>query len=144
MFVSDATLFKYYLDHEQEIDDILDRILRVSQMLSGLKINGTVLNALVFKFDEIDQNDSQQFWASLGRGVFRVDDDPVMRLRTRLAKNALSETNKIPNHVVAALIIKAWNMFEVGEVCKNLSYRSGGATPEEFPEIVNPYKDMLE
>ena len=65
----------------------------------------------------------------------------VTRLRKKLADNAHSGISKRPVTVMAALIIKAWNFYEQGEKPKLLKFTAGGASPEAFPQVYNPYKD---
>ena len=92
----------------------------------------------------INVEDAHSFWTLLGNGVYPTEDDPIRLLRIHLVKNAEDPKRSLTRLVVAALIIKAWNYYEAGLPCKVLRHRVGGAHPEKFPEIYNPYKEENE
>ena len=139
--VPDAMLYEFFKSHSEEIIAYSKTVSNIYMSVRGLEINRDVINILGVEFSRINDEDAQNFWKSLRDGVYEDDDDPVKRLRERLVKNGLSKTNKIPKNIMAALIIKAWNFYEQGESIKQLKYSSGGANPEAFPEIVNPYSE---
>lgn len=140
--VPDAILYEFFKSHSEAIITYSKTVANIYMSVRGLEINRDVINILGVEFSRINDEDAQNFWKSLHDGVYEDDDDPVKRLRERLVKNGLSKTNKIPKNIMAALIIKAWNFYEQGESIKQLKYSSGGANPEAFPEIVNPYSEL--
>lgn len=139
--ISDIVLYKYFMSHSDEIIEEMKLARKIYFSLRDLDINGSVINLLSFEFNNINSEDAWCFWSRLSTGVTTNEYDPVTLLRKRLSENARSKTNKIPQIVMAALIIKAWNLFERGETAKQLKYASGGARPEPFPEIYNPYEE---
>ena len=64
----------------------------------------------------------------------------VRLLQNRLNENAEDKQGRLPQKVVAALIIKAWNAYMRGDDITFLRYRQGGAHPERFPEIFLGYE----
>lgn len=59
----------------------------------------------------------------------------ISLLSNQLINNAMSKTGKLPQWVIAALVIKVWNSYITGNEMKCLRFTSGGANPERFPEI---------
>lgn len=134
----DVMLYNYYNQNAEYITKKERLVAKVYNSVRDLGINRGNINLLVSVFDDIDPDDADCFWGKLSSGVASSDDDPVVALRKRLSDNAHSKTSKIPKVVEAALIIKAWNLFERGETTKLLKYTAGGANPEPFPSIYNP------
>jgi hypothetical protein len=75
------------------------------------------------------------FFDRLGSGAGLAANDPILVLRKRLEKNAI-EKRRMSDNDAAAIIIKGWNAYREGRAIQLLAWRSGGATPEAFPEIV--------
>ena len=137
----DVLVFDFFINNSDQIIQENKRCERIYESVRDLKISGDVLRTLVPEFDSISITDATEFWDRLSSGVTDREDDAIILLRRRLAASSRNTNIKIPNNVVAALIIKAWNMFEIGKPCGTLKFISGGAHPEEFPEIFNPYKE---
>ena len=138
--IADVVLFNYFLAHQDQIIEEQRLAESIRRRVKDLSIPAEVLNILSVEFDKINKLDAETFWSRLSAGYADYEGDPIFLLRKRLVENTKSTTNKIPKIVMAALIIKAWNFYEKGESIKNLSYRSGGSSPEAFPEIYNPYE----
>lgn len=66
---------------------------------------------------------------------------PVALLRERLTRNLDSGSTKMPQKVMAALTIKAWNAYMQGEEITQLKFTQGGAHPEAFPKVFTGYAD---
>ena len=141
IYSSDIVVYYYFLNNEEYVVKMQKLVSRVFSQLRDLQINKSVLNVLAIEFSEISEEDAQAFWDRLRNGITTKEDDPIILLRRRLCDNARNKTNKMPKVVEAALIIKAWNFYMRGESVKQLMYRVGGANPEPFPEIYNPYKE---
>lgn len=139
--VPDIVLYDYFMLHSEEIASLVRMLQVIYVGLRGLNVNRDTVNVLGIEFNRISPDDAEAFWQYLRNGVYTDENDPVKRLRERLVRNEMSRTNKIPKQVMAALIIKAWNYYESGESIKCLKYTSGGANPEPFPEIYNPYME---
>lgn len=141
--VSDIHLYDYFVEHMEAITELQKRVSRVYSSVRDLEISQSIMNILVPAFDEISVEDADCFWERLSTGVSTDENDPVRLLRMRLSSNAHNKASKIPKTVVAALIIKAWNFYMRGEKPKLLKFTSGGANPEPFPDIYNPYAEEV-
>ena len=64
----------------------------------------------------------------------------VRLLQNKLRNDKDSKYGKLPQKVVAALIIKTWNAYMRGDDITYLRYTQGGAHPESFPEIFLGYE----
>lgn len=137
--VSDVHLGDYFEANKETILAAQKRVMQVYTSVRDLEISQSILNVLVPVFDSISREDADQFWGRLSTGVTTAECDPVIALRMKLATNAHNKSSKIPKFVVAALIIKAWNFYMRGDSIRLLKYTAGGANPETFPEIYNPY-----
>lgn len=84
-------------------------------------------------FASIDEGDAHEYMAQVSEGANLDSSDPVFLLRKR-AVQMQRETGRYPGHIYLALMIKAWNAYRMGQKLTVLSYRSGGASPEPFPE----------
>lgn len=138
---SDINLQRYYFSNQKKMQRLKKVCQHIYRQTRELHINGSVINVLGYSFDRINEDDARAFWDLLGSGVYDDENSPIRQLRQRLVANATSGTQKIPRRVVAALIIKAWNLWQKGETVKQLKFTSGGASPEPFPEIYNPYEN---
>lgn len=138
-FIPDVIYYDYYLKNKEEIVEKTKLVNRAYNSVRDLQIPGNIMNVLVIEFDSVSPSDAKVFWERLSTGLAFWENDPVVALRKKLSDNARANVNKIPNAIISALIIKAWNCFERGEQVKLLKYTAGGANPEPFPEIYNPY-----
>lgn len=135
----DAKLFEHYKANKEVIEKMRMHADHVASLTRPFRLNNRIINILSYLFAKVSEEDAEEFWRALSTGKVRMEDDPIPQLRTKLINNATSPTKDIPLLVLAALIIKAWNYFEKGEAVKQLKYTAGGAHPESFPEIYNPY-----
>lgn len=82
-----------------------------------------------------------KFFHCLEREIYDGNNDPIYRLRERLyrAKNSYgSGKERLTVADVAALIIKAWNMWVTGKTITRLAWRNYGDNPEPFPKPLSP------
>lgn len=81
-------------------------------------------------FWRIDADDCQEFWDGLHTGAGLSAESPILRLREQLIDKA-AEPGRIPETVILAWVIKAWNAWRENYVPKrNYSLKAG----ERFPE----------
>lgn len=88
------------------------------------------------ELSRIDATDAADFFARLGSDSGHQEGDPVLALRRALAIGSGSggvRGSRIHVRATLALTFKAWNKYRNGEKVTLLSYRAGGARPEEFP-----------
>lgn len=143
--IPDKMLLDYFTTdkaREAEIIEKVRRVARIAASIKDLRISSEVLKALIPEFDAVSIEDANCFWDRLSTGLTIMENDAVVLLRKRFSSFAKNDSAKIPIIVQAALIIKAWNYFESGTPCGALKFVSGGAKPEQFPEIFNPYKEQ--
>ncbi|MGW0681793.1 hypothetical protein ACWD2L_00325 [Streptomyces sp. NPDC002754] len=96
-------------------------------------IPASAVGVAYWLFDRLDGPDTSEFMARLQSGANIDDTDPVYQLRSR-AQQMHRGTARYPTYHYLALTIKAWNAYRLGQTVTALSFRSGGAAPEPFPE----------
>lgn len=84
-------------------------------------------------FNQIDQSDCDFFFARLTDGAGLMPGDPVYALR-RVIDNLAKATGRPDEALMTALVIKAWNFYRAGQEVQTLQFKSGGASPETYPE----------
>ncbi len=98
--------------------------------------SGTIA-ALIEQFmNNVSDDDYKLFYDQLTEQ--KPPCQSVLVLNRRLKANAESKKGRLPQKVVAAYIIKAFNAYMTGCDLACLKFTQGGAHPESFPEI---YKD---
>lgn len=136
------TLFEYCCDnYETRIAPLTTICKNVQRAYSdgnrgGLN-NGTI-GALFDVFRRAGDDNLDEFVGQLLNR--RTACTSVRLLQNTLNKNANSKVGKLPQIVLAAYIIKAWNAYMSGDDIKQLKYTQGGAHPESFPEVFLGYE----
>lgn len=106
----------------------------------GVFIPSVVKNG-VFQILIKYKDDFDYFTQKLIDGTSTQLNDPIIQLRNiyivARSKN-LNESRNYTEKALAALTIKAWNLFITGESCNKLKYIQGGAKREKFPTIITP------
>lgn len=92
--------------------------------------SGSILGACHYAFSKKDRELADLFLESLATGEGLKRTDPVYILRERFRRER-SERSKMPQDVVAAFVVKAWNATRKGEVIKKLIWQS----EEAFPQV---------
>lgn len=95
---------------------------------------GAAAGVLVYSFEAHDVEDSQYFWARIKDGQNLKAGSPILALNKAfkiLSDNTRGERNQ---RYLAAITVKAWISFREGTDVQVLRFRSGGASPEAFPE----------
>lgn len=95
-------------------------------------MNKSLAVTLHYKFSEVDEENSVEFFTRLTTGAELSDGDPILMLRNRLLD---SKALRPRPHVMAALTIKAFNLWRRGDQIQKLVWKAGGAHPEPFPAI---------
>lgn len=96
------------------------------------RLPASVLGLTHWLFSRIDAEDAAWFFDKLGSGANLDQYHPVWTLRRR-AELADQSTGRVPEDMLLACVIKAWNAYRDGQQIKILSFKPGGATPEKFP-----------
>jgi hypothetical protein len=84
---------------------------------------------------EIDAEMVDTFVSSLGSGASLNERDPVLLLRNNMMDWLKARRKPYP-HVIAATILKAWNLYATNQRPARLLWAGGRG--EEFPKIIMP------
>ena len=125
------------------IEDNLDlRIKPITRQVKALNkkykgFRATTAAVLIDAFRNVSNDEDVDEFVDqlLGRKTATCS---VPALQRRLYDNAMSTGKKLTQRYIAAITIKCWNDFINGECRDVLSYRAGGAHPEDFPVPVGP------
>lgn len=99
-------------------------------------LSAKVAGVLYYHLSKIDADDAQFFFDSLRDGDGLVRGNPIHTLREHLLALKNNQRGVLNTTYMAAVVIKAWNKYRLGEECKQLKFRPGGANPEKFPEPI--------
>jgi hypothetical protein len=118
------------LDAEPNIPDSIPVGLRIKRLTYGVP---SVSSALHYLFSTYASEDADVFFRGVGDGN---TGDVRDRLRDALIRDRVGRKKgqHADSRYHAALIIKAWNLWREGKTVSKLTFRTGGARPEEFPE----------
>lgn len=98
----------------------------------------SLATCLYYLMRQKSADDCEEFFAGLVDGENLAKSNPrtsaIYSLRMRLVKSATDKA-VLPGPEIAALVIKAWNLFRARTVVKCLRWRSDGEAPESFPTI---------
>lgn len=96
------------------------------------RLPASVLGLTHWLFAAIDGEDAAWFFERLGSGVGLAQYHPVWTLRKRVGEVA-EGSGRVPEDMLLAFVIKAWNAYRDGTEMRLLRFKPGGATPEKFP-----------
>lgn len=115
-------------------EDSMRLSLRIAQAVRRqIPAPTTTIGLAHWLFNQIDEEDTEFFFNRLRDGQGLVEGDPVFALRKTVLLDATRNV-RYRQFQVLALVIKAWNAYRAGDKVKLLQWRSGGASPEAFPE----------
>lgn len=126
---------KQILNRAQSDPSMIDLTSEAIKM-SKVGLTGSVASALMHAFANLDADDSHMFFSKLLNGDGMERGFPILTLRSQLLtiKNDVKGTRN-PVYV-AAITIKAWNKFQLGESASMFKFTPGGSQPEPFPEPI--------
>ncbi len=102
-----------------------------------LKLTTGATVATRYLFTQKSEQDAVYFYEKLLTGSALTEGDPILVLRNELLRDMTRVgERRLQMHEKCALLIKAWNAFRRGEKVERISWRSGGANPEEYPEPI--------
>lgn len=96
------------------------------------KLPASVLGLTHWLFSSIDEDDANWFFERLGSGAGIEQYHPVWTLRKR-ASDISGSVGRVPEDMLLALVIKAWNGYRDGQEIRLLQFKPGGSKPERFP-----------
>ncbi|MEU6990308.1 hypothetical protein ABZ953_06555 [Streptomyces sp. NPDC046465] len=118
----------YLLEHP----DVRVSASAAASLRKPTRLPASVLGLTHWVFSRIDMEDTTWFFDRLGSGVGLEQYHPVWTLRKRAAEAADSQ-GRVPEDMLLAFVIKAWDAYRDGDEMRLLRFKPGGATPERFP-----------
>jgi len=98
---------------------------------NGVDIFPSLYITIDYLLHQADYDDAEGFTSAVIHGNDLDVNSPILALRRVMMGDSRPHRAKAQ----AALIIKAWNAYRAGDAVRNLSWRSGGTSPEPFPDI---------
>lgn len=123
-------------NYEVRIEPLVKPCRSVQNTYSGIE-NATT-GALFDMFKKAGENNFEEFTNQLTKK--RTACTALRLLIKKLDDNVKAKDGKLPQRVIAALMIKAWNAYMRGDEISLLRFTQGGATPEKFPEVFLGYE----
>lgn len=113
-----------------------DTVRHWRSRLAEVTTRGALMCALVYRFSEVDPHRAEIFAELLWTGADLSRGDPILVLRRFLARDRMEASGRAQRGVqVAAVSIKAFNLWRTGQAVASLSWRPG---VEDFPAVLSP------
>lgn len=132
---SSLVYLNFLNEHIPTIRDSVRKMVGMTKQFTGVYSVGHAAGFhYLFSIDDPDAAD--RFFKDLANGEGITRSDPVFRLRARMLENNRKHRQygpKLPDRMVWALTIKAWNATVSGEVLRTLRWSAGS---EKFPAIL--------
>jgi hypothetical protein len=93
----------------------------------------SILGLTHWVFTGIDGEDADFFFERLGTGASLPQYHPILTLRKK-SREISEGPGRVPEDMLLAFVIKAWNAYRDGDEMRLLRFRPGGAQPEKFPQ----------
>lgn len=133
--VSNAQLLAYF---DENADGVRGLHLKCETYRRSLKIPSSVLAPLVREMQDLDYEDADDFMRRWCKGVPSAQNfgerDPLVQLN-QAANRLKSSRGDYDKTEMAAYVVKAWNAYRTGIPIHSLRFRTGGSSPESFPEF---------
>ncbi|MEV6737926.1 hypothetical protein AB0N14_13725 [Streptomyces sp. NPDC051104] len=117
----------------EEHPEVRESVQVAAALRKPSKLPASVLGLTHWLFSRIHAEDAAWFFDKLGTGANLDQYHPVWTLRRR-AELADQNTGRVPEDMLLACVIKAWNAYRDGQQIKVLAFKPGGANPEKFPQ----------
>lgn len=101
----------------------------VRKRLGGGRARWTAMHYIL---SSVDYDDAVAFFEMLATGVGMTNESPVAHLRNRLIEQR-GKTKAMRVRDYSAHVFKAWNLYRDGDSVRVLTWRPGGAHPEQYP-----------
>jgi hypothetical protein len=106
--------------------------VRAADLSRHCGLPASLAGLCMWVFDQIDAEDSAEFFDRLRDGQALCKGDPMYELRESLTRSRSVRGERSQRYLVA-ITIKAWNAYRRGRPVGVLTYKPGGAHPETFP-----------
>lgn len=121
-----------FLRDNPEVVRIAEESMKLATKLVTITMKQVAV--LIWAFDKLDRDDRIAFFKKLSTGAGHKAGSPILQLRETLSRNAMADKSKrVGSRVILAVTIKSWNLFREGTTRNVLTFRGGGAKPEDFP-----------
>lgn len=109
-------------------------VVRAGTVAKKSGLTPSVVGLAMWLFDKIDPKDSEKFFDLLADGERIGRGNPIWELR-RQSLGWRGDKQRRNKHWQLAVIIKVWNLWRLGKNdVQQISFRMGGANPENFPK----------
>lgn len=128
--VPPSILLEWAEEHQDELTEAIKMTITTdARVVCGPP---SLFAALFFLFAQYNRKAAREFFGILIDGIgFEHDThDPVYMLRKQLLAFKGNKNIKRPSYYKAALVIKAWNAFQMRDTIQQLKYSDGEAWPE--------------
>ena len=114
-----------------------DRLRKVAPM--------SVIDSFAYVVGRVHHDDMVYFFDRIGNPVGLKEGSPILALISAsesdsIKRKRLGVRGGLNSRYKVALLTKAWNAYMEGRSVSKLSYRAGGARPEDFPQLGDEYK----
>ena len=124
---------------EQTMDELgrKERLGKVAPM--------SVMDSFAYVVGRVHHDDMVYFFDRIGNPVGLKEGSPILALISAsesdsIKRKRIGVRGGLNSRYKVALLTKAWNAYMEGRSVSKLSYRAGGARPEDFPQLGDEYK----
>lgn len=105
----------------------------------------SVMDSFAYVVGRVHHDDMAYFFDRIGNPVGLKEGSPILALISasesdRIKRQRIGVRGGLNSRYKVALLTKAWNAYMKGRTVSKLSYRAGGARPEDFPQLGDEYK----
>lgn len=105
----------------------------------------SVMDSFAYIVGRVHHDDMVYFFDRIGNPVGLKEGSPILALLSAsesdsIKRKRIGVRGGLNSQYKVALLTKAWNAYMEGRHVGKLSYRAGGARPEDFPQLGDEYK----
>lgn len=105
----------------------------------------SVMDSFAYIVGRVHHDDMVYFFDRIGNPVGLKEGSPILALLSAsesdsIKRKRIGVRGGLNSQYKVALLTKAWNAYMEGRHVSKLSYRAGGARPEDFPQLGDEYK----
>lgn len=105
----------------------------------------SVMDSFAYIVGRVHHDDMVYFFDRIGNPVGLKEGSPILALISAcdsdsIKRKRIGVRGGLNSQYKVALLTKAWNAYMEGRPVSKLSYRAGGARPEDFPQLGDEYK----
>lgn len=131
-----SALLEYFGANAEQCREL---VAKSRSVRDAFPVPASLLAPLIREMDKVDAGDSTDFFDRIKKMIPSPhnygENDPLVQLQKAIVRIRSNSKVTYNNTEIAALIVKAWNAYRDGVPISQLQWRSGGKSPEAFPEI---------